>query len=128
MSTTAGTLFHEFPDSSQLITESNTNAFALYCPQPNCNCLILRSGVGEWVERASIPLPEQKPTEGSPQRYWLIRKMMDFENIGFSKTVGTVKYLSCADCDVGPLGMHDTDGQEKEYLIAVDKVKYAPKK
>ena len=31
--------------------------------------------------------------------------MFHFENIGFSKLVGTLKYLVCADCEAGPLGL-----------------------
>jgi len=59
------------------------------------------------------------------QQYWQLSNMMAFENIGFSKTVATgLKYLSCADCDTGPLGYHDTT-KEAECFIAVDRVGYA---
>lgn len=50
--------------------------------------------------------------------------MMDFENVGFSKTVDTTKYLSCADCDLGPLGYHDTAKEPKEYVISIQRAKY----
>ena len=33
--------------------------------------------------------------------------MFLFDNLGFTNTVDTTKYLACADCDVGPLGYHD---------------------
>lgn len=49
---------------------------------------------------------------------------MDFENIGFSKTVGTIKYLSCADCDLGPIGYHDTIQAPKEYVISIQRARY----
>lgn len=49
--------------------------------------------------------------------------MMDFENVGFSKTVGTTKYLSCADCDLGPIGYHDTTNP-KEFVISIKRAKY----
>ncbi|TPX50110.1 hypothetical protein SeLEV6574_g01075 [Synchytrium endobioticum] len=43
-----------------------------------------------------------------PRFWWSISDMMAFENIAFTKTtdgsaVG-LRYLACADCDVGPLG------------------------
>lgn len=50
--------------------------------------------------------------------------MMDFENIGFSHTLNDTKYLSCADCDLAPLGYHPL-GQSPEYLIAARRVAYA---
>ena len=33
-----------------------------------------------------------------------VHDMYDFENIGFSKPVDSVKYLICADCEAGPIG------------------------
>ncbi|KAJ2380654.1 hypothetical protein GGI23_007751 [Coemansia sp. RSA 2559] len=59
--------------------------------------------------------------------YWMLTDMMDFENVGFSHAVGTVKYLSCADCDLAPLGYHDTAlamAGTKEFLIAANRVVY----
>ena len=35
--------------------------------------------------------------------------MFDFDNVGFSRTVEDgVKYLVCADCEMGPIGYHNT--------------------
>ncbi|KAL0092130.1 Mss4-like protein [Phycomyces blakesleeanus] len=65
-------------------------------------------------------------TETRPEEthFWKLKDMMDFENIGFSKTVGTIKYLSCADCDIGPLGYHDTAVEPKEYLVSIRRARY----
>lgn len=41
------------------------------------------------------------------KEYWHVESMYTFENIGFTHTVKTLKYLSCADCDAGPVGYHD---------------------
>ena len=41
------------------------------------------------------------------KQFFRVEDMFDFDNIGFTNTVGTTKFLSCADCDVGPLGYHD---------------------
>lgn len=48
--------------------------------------------------------------------------MYTFENIGFSHTVENKKYLSCADCEVGPLGYHDLD--TKDIYLAMSRVDY----
>lgn len=40
-------------------------------------------------------------------KYWCVDNMYAFENVGFSKTVDGVKYLICADCEIGPIGWHD---------------------
>ena len=42
---------------------------------------------------------------------WLVSDMFHFENVGFSKTVGNFKYLTCADCEVGPIGWHCIDSK-----------------
>ena len=57
------------------------------------------------------------------KQFFRVEDMFDFDNIGFTNTVETTKvgqicskkyfkliscqFLSCADCDVGPLGYHD---------------------
>ena len=49
---------------------------------------------------------------------------MTFENVSFSNTVGTsTKYLTCANCEIGPLGIHDLENP-KEFLIAARRVNY----
>ena len=48
--------------------------------------------------------------------------MFDFENIGFSHTVGDTKYLVCADCEQGPVGWHDNNTR-KSY-VALARVKH----
>lgn len=56
-------------------------------------------------------------------RYWLVEDMMTFENVGFSKTVNGIKYLVCADCEIGPIGYQDTKNLKYLY-VAVSRVKY----
>ncbi|XP_065671650.1 guanine nucleotide exchange factor MSS4 isoform X2 [Hydra vulgaris] len=79
----------------------------------------------------SFPLPHMKvKTEDSfnsqvecLSEYWLVNDMMTFENVGFSHNVGTIKYLACADCEIGPIGYHDTQ-VPNEFYVAVSRVKY----
>lgn len=54
--------------------------------------------------------------------YWMVDDMFIFENIGFSNTVDNMKYLICADCDMGPVGWHDLT--EKKSYIALCRVKH----
>lgn len=55
--------------------------------------------------------------------YWMVEDMFTFENIGFSNTVDNMKYLICADCEMGPVGWHDLN--EKKSYIALSRVKHA---
>lgn len=66
-------------------------------------------------------------TTGEIQTFWRVGDMMTFENIGFSKKLPNgIQFLSCADCDTGPLGYHESKAPQvnKEYLIALNRVRY----
>lgn len=39
--------------------------------------------------------------------FWQVNDMYTFENICFSNTVDDVKYLACADCEIGPIGYYN---------------------
>ncbi|RHZ58177.1 hypothetical protein Glove_375g11 [Diversispora epigaea] len=142
--------YESFSDSpKQLITSENQNSFDIYCPELSCKCLILRAKHGILVERPKEKLkisdePAYTDLKGFAikndtkndasndasssqlQGFWQLTDMMAFENIGFSKTIieTGIKYICCADCNAGPLGYHDTTANEKEYLIAVNRVSY----
>ena len=55
--------------------------------------------------------------------HWLVPDMFAFENVGFSMTVDSIKYLACADCECGPIGWHDINDKTK-YYIAVERVEH----
>lgn len=57
------------------------------------------------------------------QDFWVVDDMFTFENVGFSNTVDGIKYLICADCEIGPVGFHDTN-DKKAFFIAHDRIKY----
>ena len=42
----------------------------------------------------------------------------------FSKSKDGLKYLTCADCEIGPLGFHDPTEAPLRFLIAACRVKY----
>ncbi|BGO95019.1 hypothetical protein NBRC10512_006517 [Rhodotorula toruloides] len=150
------------------------NKADLFCPRADCRCFLLRRGTGKWVqghatdfELPALPHPVSSPTppsSSSSRGYWSVSSPLAFENIGFSRNAAppssstsstssapaTIKYLTCADCDHGPLGWHDTEGRDlgmevqaeneareggqggagpevrkgREFLLAVERVRY----
>ncbi|GAA5918327.1 hypothetical protein JCM5296_005605 [Sporobolomyces johnsonii] len=116
--------------------QTGLNTADLYCPRAECRCLLLRRGTGKWVRghESDFALPAlphkiaDSPSSSSPsssQGYWSVPSPLSFENIGFSRNTSlpstsvpsssspaTIKYLTCADCDHGPLGWHDTEGKD----------------
>jgi hypothetical protein len=53
--------------------------------------------------------------------------MFDFDNVGFSKTVDdTTKFLTCADCEIGPIGYQDLE--TSKCYVALCRVKHEEKK
>ena len=70
---------------------------------------------------------QQKPEDGETLTdFWLIQGMYTFENVGFTNTVAgdvPVKYMICADCEVGPIGWSSPDDRNNFY-IALDRVKH----
>ena len=66
----------------------------------------------------------QSPTDGEMLTYfWLVKDMFTFENVGFSNTIGTTKFLTCADCEIGPIGWQDINNKNAIY-VALDRVKH----
>ena len=40
--------------------------------------------------------------------HWVVRDQFDFENVGVTKSIDgdtSFRYLTCADCDKGPIGI-----------------------
>lgn len=51
--------------------------------------------------------------------------MMSFENVGFSRDAADgKKYLLCADCELGPIGIQTLDGDKVCFDVAMDRVRY----
>ncbi|KAF8954808.1 hypothetical protein BDZ97DRAFT_367269 [Flammula alnicola] len=140
-------LLSDFPNglSEVLVPESeavgtSVNKFDLLCPRADCGSLILKKGVGKWVERASVqieptgnlPNPHLPILPSPPEtaQWWLITPSpMAFENIGFTRPVQPlaesgrrIKLLTCAECDLGPLGWSEESGSE--FWLACSRVGY----
>nr|XP_054331665.1 guanine nucleotide exchange factor MSS4 isoform X2 [Pongo pygmaeus]XP_054378941.1 guanine nucleotide exchange factor MSS4 isoform X2 [Pongo abelii] len=57
------------------------------------------------------------------QEHWLVEDMFIFENVGFTKDVGNIKFLVCADCEIGPIGWHCLDDKNSFY-VALERVSH----
>ncbi|KAG4098453.1 Mss4-like protein [Neocallimastix lanati (nom. inval.)] len=108
--------------------ESNKNSKNIYCPV--CNCIVLLKNMVIANESKdeftfSVPLPGNNDkmnfSEESPF-FWEAANQFTFENVGVSKISGDGKrYLSCANCDFGPIGKIEN---QTKYLISADRVRY----
>jgi len=79
--------------SSFLINLCSTN------PKPNCFLFPIKN------------LPKMTQKKGAEEvetdlitECFQVKDPFDFENVGFSKVVGNFKYLTCSDCELGPIG------------------------
>lgn len=54
--------------------------------------------------------------------FWIVRGMYDFENVGFTNAVDGMKYLTCADCEYGPIGFLETE--TKLHYVSSARVTY----
>ncbi|KAI6044537.1 Mss4-like protein [Pisolithus marmoratus] len=120
-----------------------TNKYDLTCPRTGCGCVILKRDGGMWVEGASVGIDDPNrpmhpdltplPVPPATAHWWLITPSpMEFENIGFTRAIQLggdtsgptkqLKWLICAECDLGPLGWTEVGG--KEFWLACSRVKY----
>lgn len=97
-------------------TDDKRNSLSIYCPR--CPSLILRPSHAQYVNVGSWPLPDMQVQLNSKhqpivsnhipvyQHFWSVADIFTFENVGYTNTVdGRYKYLTCADCECGPLGV-----------------------
>ncbi|KAL1138231.1 hypothetical protein AAG570_009920 [Ranatra chinensis] len=109
------------PDQQELdkenLIEDGKNKELIQCQR--CPCKILNPGF-------SLPTMNHKAEDADSEEdisdYWQVGDVYAFENLGFSKTVSGLKYLICADCEIGPIGWHDID--TKQSYVALSRVRY----
>jgi hypothetical protein len=53
-----------------------------------------------------------------------VKGVFTFENIGVSHTVGTFKYLTCANCEIDTLGFGNSAEEADTWFIAAKRVGY----
>ena len=116
-------------DTTELLNEDQKNAKALICLR--CPSKILPKDVGKYqdhLEKDLHVMHKKQEDAGikkeSMKQFYLVNDMFDFDNIGFTKPVDndTIKYLICADCEVGPLGWHCISS--KKNYVALHRVKH----
>ncbi|XP_060833603.1 guanine nucleotide exchange factor MSS4 homolog [Rhopalosiphum padi] len=111
---------------NHLITEEK-NKHTVYCTK--CPSQILSSTMGKYLRiEFNLPHMSQKKNCEAVEcelltDYWMVPDMYIFDNIGFSKTVESgIKYLICADCEIGPIGWYDDN--TKQSYVALSRVKH----
>ncbi|XP_061688265.1 guanine nucleotide exchange factor MSS4 [Syngnathoides biaculeatus] len=119
-------------DRSDLVSVDGKNSKSVLCQR--CGSKVLSPGMAVFAEKELIlPSMRKKSSlgakEGSVDRdtltsHWLVGDMFDFENVGFTNDVGRIKYLICADCEIGPIGWHSLD-DNVGYYVAIDRVNHA---
>jgi hypothetical protein len=58
--------------------------------------------------------------------HWLVPSQMTFENVGVTRGVDPAyRYLTCASCDRGPIGINFF-AEPSKFYVAHARVKYAP--
>jgi hypothetical protein len=75
-----------------------------------------------------MPLMHQKSdtseiAKESLEDFWTVSDMFTFENIGFSHLADNVKYLVCADCEMGPVGWMNPEN--KMCYVSLVRVKHS---
>ena len=126
------------PMPETLVDGDGRNAHAIACRY--CGCSILPRGKVVFVPECTVALPPmpgapREPVNGDdaePPGCWRAGDKYDFDNLGVSRAAGEggLRYLICAECDLGPFGwfadtrQDDTIGQQVDFYVAVGRVKY----
>ncbi|CAD5116314.1 DgyrCDS5218 [Dimorphilus gyrociliatus] len=118
----------DVPDNlKELIADNGKNLKSIRCS--TCKSLILNKDTASLVKRETfLPYPQQKKNQKAEEAegetvnsFWHVQDMYTFENVGFCKTIGTVKFLMCADCEIGPVGVCDTRGP-RDFFVSTDRI------
>jgi len=85
-----------------------------------CGSIILQPNTATLTEvPEGIFLPSMKASDKEGVKaceFWTVTDMFTFENVGFCNTVDNIKYLACADCEIGPIGAHFLDNKNMFYV------------
>lgn len=112
------------------VNDEGNNKYKIICPFC-CKSLILRANVAKYVVKSIyLPYPSSKTAaEGEIYTdFFQVRKQMDFENVAVKRGHGECaefQYLTCADCDGGPIGIvYKRNGKPVEFFIAHKRIRY----
>ena len=102
-------------NSGELINEAGKNKCQIVCVRCQSKILPPNTGTFEEIECELDCIEKDKQGQKEIVReFFRVDDMFDFDNLGFTNTVENRKYLSCADCDLGPLGYHDLTTKIRE--------------
>ncbi|CAH2097881.1 unnamed protein product [Euphydryas editha] len=108
--------------------ENGTNKLIVKCKF--CGSKMLDKKSGTFVKQEKdLPLMQQETGKDAEvqnekvNEFYHVENMYTFENIGFTHTVDNYKYLSCADCDAGPVGYYDMN--TKHSFVALSRINHA---
>ncbi|KAM6044277.1 guanine nucleotide exchange factor MSS4 [Chlamydotis macqueenii] len=116
------------PGSGELVCAQGRNLKAVLCQR--CGSRVLLPGAATFARRELLlPAMRKKAAAAAGgggggdvvREHWLVRDMFSFENVGFTRDVGNVKFLVCADCEAGPIGWHCLDDKDSFY-VALERV------
>ena len=116
-------------DTSELIDSDNKNAKSLTCLR--CPSKILPKQTGVFINdiEKDLHVMHKKQEDAGVKKerfkqFYVVNDMFDFDNVGFTKSVDndSIKYLICADCEIGPLGWHCIS--TKKNYVALARVKH----
>ncbi|NXT37103.1 MSS4 factor, partial [Pelecanoides urinatrix] len=115
------------PASAELVCAQGRNLKAVLCQR--CGSRVLLPGAATFARRELLlPAMRKKAAAAAGggggdvvREHWLVRDMFSFENVGFTRDVGNVKFLVCADCEAGPIGWHCLDDKDSFY-VALERV------
>ncbi|KAI6188808.1 Guanine nucleotide exchange factor MSS4-like protein [Aphelenchoides besseyi] len=105
----------------QETTDKGRNLHRLICLR--CRSVVLTNSSAEMVSDMPMELPHikvqtaNKDTE-SISEWWKVNDLMVFENIGVTNSHDGRRYLCCADCDLGPIGIQI----DNLYYLALDRL------
>lgn len=98
--------------------QSIKNSSTIQCEK--CGSIILQPKSAVWKEvKDGIFLPAMKQSDGdgtTGYTFWTVSDMFSFENVGFCNTINDIKYLACADCEIGPIGAHKLSDKKMFYV------------
>ncbi|KAL0277613.1 UNVERIFIED_CONTAM: hypothetical protein PYX00_004846 [Menopon gallinae] len=97
-----------------------------------CPSTILNPRIGTYIhsefelpmmtKKENLPSSDGDTKDGtkyeSLSHFLQINDMYTFENICFSIAVGDIKYLACADCEIGPVGYHNLNTKVSYIALA----------
>ncbi|OQR72700.1 guanine nucleotide exchange factor MSS4-like [Tropilaelaps mercedesae] len=105
--------------------QDGKNKFQIQCS--HCNSRILCEQSGDYLKK-QMQLPKPDCADESFEmldEFWKVTSLLTFENIGMTKpSKSGVRYLTCCDCERGPLGIFDPPSDTA--FVAVVRVKNQP--